>query len=581
MNNMPKEFLEKIENYNWNQYYELAWIIKKELDEKLENKVILNEYLAFQLYVSYDKLTNWWTYYWPYMTFRNEDWTYTESPWKEYITNNSIEYWKKRVKETKNLFLKFRYLDLIYDLEENVTWNKVDYKNIIDLIEIWIQAIKERVFTDLDWKDILKRLISIIISINKIDEYKEIIELTINYEKHISIDDKPWLWWFSFDYLVNNKKIKLDQKLEKSIIDDLENKLNNLSDIYLIKFCWERLTQYYKFNSDNNNLLRVLSRIKEVSYNIIKDSTDWLLVANYFQELINIYSLYQECKEIKDEKNIIVNDFQQKTKTTSINYKDIKTSFKVTDQEMDEYVNYFFKTEEWIIQRICVWFVISKKNSKKILDWLIEKYPLQFIINRKILDENWFPIHTIKWIEEDYDWNLYHQITQDLTVGSIFIDTVLLKFIKKYTVDNLIKELRENIIYKEEDEQLIKNILESYYKWNYLEFNFLVIPFIEKSFRSLNELVWYTVINFKDDKIEYKSLDYLIRSWIIKDIFKSRWDDFELYFRLILTMIEWWNLRNNLAHWIELNHFYDKNISNRLFHILLCFSLIRFVELKK
>ncbi len=569
--------IEKIERYNWNQYYDLAWIIKNKLDDKLKNKIILNEYLAFQLHVSYDKLSNWWTNYWPYVILRNDDWTFTESPWKGYITSETIKYWKKRAKETDNLFLKFRYLDLIYDLEENITWNKVDYKNIISLIKTWIEAIKEKVFTDLDWKDILKRLLSVIISINKVDEYRNIFQIIINYEKSITIDDKPWLWWFSFDYLINNKKIELDEKLEKIIIDDLESKLNKLNDIYLIKFCWEKLAKYY--NKDVDNLLRVLSRIKEVSYKIINDSKDWLLISNYFQELINIFTIYQKYQSIKYEKNIIINDYQKKNKETSINYKNIETSFKITDKEMKDYVDYFFKDNDSIIQRICIGFIINKKQSKELLDDLVKKYPFQYMISKKILDKNGFPVHIIWWIEEDYDWNLYQQITQDLHISSIFIEEVLKKFIKIYKINDLVKDFMQNSLYEEDDEKFIKKIFDNYYKWNYLEFNFMAIPFIEKSFRKLNEIMGITILNYKNGKIEYKSLDYLIKSWIIKNIFKSRWADFELYFRLILTMVEGWNLRNNLAHWIEINHFYSKDISNRLFHILLYFSLIRLVKI--
>lgn len=575
------EIIEIIDKYNWKHYYELAWIIKNELNDKLENKNILYEYLAFQLYADYNKLSNWGTYFWPYMTLNNDDWTITESPWKNYITLDTIDYWKKRIYETKNLFTKFRYLDLVYDLEYNITWKKPDYEIKINLINTWIESIKERVFTDLDWKYILKRLLNIITSIGKIEEYKGIISIIIEYEKLIEVYDKPWLWGFSFDYLIFNKKIKLDNKYENIIIHNLEDKLCKLNDIYLIKFCWDRLAKYYGFNNDNKNLLRVLLRIKEVNYNWIESNNDWLLVSNNFQELINLFSIYQKYIDIKKEKDIIINDFQRKIKDTSIDYQKIEFSTKIKDKELQDYVNYYFTESDIIIQKICVWFIISKKQSKKLLDWLIDKYPLQFSINKKILDKNWFPIHIIKSVDDDYNGNLYYQITQDLNIWTMFIDKVMDKFIEKYTVDDLLNEFMKNKLCNKEDEKLITNILDNYYKWNYLEFNFLVIPFIEKLFRKLNQVLGITIINYKDDKIEYKSLDYLIKSWVIKNIFKSRWEDFELYFRLVLTMVEGWNLRNNLAHGIELNYFYSKNISNRLFHILLCFSLITLFDINK
>lgn len=582
---MINKLIQELESYNWNKYYDLQTIINKYI-KKIQDKKqeipneILSEYLAFSLFPNESWLSSWGTHFWPFATFNNGDWTYTENPWKVYITEKVLNYWKERISKSNNLFIKFRYLDLLYDLNEMVIWETIDFSMKINFIETWILWIKWNIFSPLDWKFLLKRLLDISISLSQKEKIEELINIIIKYENKISEDDKPWLWGFSYDYLISNKKVKLSIENENQIINDLETKLNKFEDIYLSKFAWNRLAKYYKTKNDNTNLLRVLLKIKEVNYNFIKNNNDWLIVSNYFQELINLFTIYQEDKNIKIEKDKIINDFQQKIKNTNFDFKEVSTSFQITDKEMNNYINSFFKDENKTISKICIWFVINKNRTKELLDDLVKKHPLLYMINKQTIDKNWFVVNNIGSINDDYDANLYNQITQDLHIGSIFIDKVLLKFIEKYKVKDLIKEFRKETIFKKEDEKLLKIILNKYYKWKYLEFNALVIPFIEKSFRTLNEVIWYTIINYKDNKIEYVSLDRLIWNWLIKNIFRIRWDDFELYFRLILTMVEWWNLRNNFAHWIEFEFFYDKKVSDRLFHILLCFTLIKITPIK-
>lgn len=47
------------------------------------------------------------------------------------------------------------------------------------------------------------------------------------------------------------------------------------------------------------------------------------------------------------------------------------------------------------------------------------------------------------------------------------------------------------------------------------------------------------------------------------------------YFRLVLTEKLGMNLRNNFAHGLEKSTFFSREASDRLFHILLCLSLVK------
>jgi hypothetical protein len=82
----------------------------------------------------------------------------------------------------------------------------------------------------------------------------------MNYEKEIGIVNPLGLWGFSFDLLLFNKNIKIDEAEIQEIISELELKLNffkvqvisgNESQIWAIESAVNRLSRYYH----NNNVV--------------------------------------------------------------------------------------------------------------------------------------------------------------------------------------------------------------------------------------------------------------------------------------------------------------------------------------
>jgi len=74
---------------------------------------------------------------------------------------------------------------------------------------------------------------------------------------------------------------------------------------------------------------------------------------------------------------------------------------------------------------------------------------------------------------------------------------------------------------------------------------------------------------------KYRKLGEILSEKYINEVFKGLYDNMDFYFQLVLTNKLGLNLRNNLAHGISKNIFFTRNVSDRLFHILLCLSLIR------
>ena len=572
-----KEILNKINTYDWNSYCDLSELCKKYIDYDAEDKSIMYEYIAFTMSVNYKEHSDRGTHYWPFIVTKNGDWTFRESPSKSFITNETIEYWKKRVDECENVFIKFKYLDIIVDLKELITWNKAKYETIIDLIHTWIQCIEEQEIEPIKWIMILPRILNLIIWLNKQNDFKSFCQLVVDYENQHWEDSLPWLWWFSYDLLVDNRKIILDQEIEQDIIDSLEGRFERCNMFHFIEKSWLRLASYYKNKWNDKELLRVLLRIKTVYYNAIVDPKDWMRIMHVFQKLIEIFESFQEVKYIYDEKNVIINDYQEMSKKATIQFQKFRQEYTVSKEEVkarQELLQWYFEDDKYILPKICLNHVINIDISKQQLEEEIKDFSISNIFTEVSIDSNGIPINTVKTPKQ----KLYKHMSQDLRMKSILLGEVLKEFTDQKTSNEVLQTFIDHNLLEWNESTIFDWILSNYYEARYYDFNSMVIPFIEILLRRINYRNWITIIRYKKGDYEYLSLDYLITSWVIKRTFWERWEDFELYFQIVLTSKDWFNLRNKLAHGLNLEMFTRKDIADRLFHVLLCLSQIQFKE---
>ena len=532
------------------------------------------ERIIFSLYQNLWSETSWGISYWPLyrQTDKNGDLVW-EYPSKESITIEVIEYWKYRALHTKNLLIKFRYLDVIYDCAKNFTWKDIDFSLKKELIETWLKIIIERKVDGIHWKKLLTRLVDIVISLNQKEYLKQLEWIIIDYEQEIFELNSPWLWWFSYDLLIKNKKARknIDYINELKIISFLEEALNQADTFYLLENVCERLAEYYNIKNSEEDILWVLWKMKNLFYENVKNNGRNLLLSWDFDKIMNFYKKYQHYKSIKNVRDEIINFFQNQPEKIKDEMQTIKTPFSISDKEMEDYVACFFKNSEIkiLIGNIGAHFLPKKKEIQKQLQESIKNHPILYLCTSRYIDKNGFTVST--WNNENL--HLYKQALLNISVSNIFMEQVLEKFIQTTTLDSLMEEFRKESIYSNKELLLLEKILKKYYEKDYLSFSALAIPFIESSFRLLAGWMWKTIINYKDGQLEYLSLDSLLSSWILQEIFKERWEDMEFYLKTLLTKEEWWNLRNRFAH--GLDFFETRDISDRLFHVLLFFSMIK------
>lgn len=113
----------------------------------------------------------------------------------------------------------------------------------------------------------LNRALSLTLSINDSVRVNRTISVIIKFADDIAEDEKLGPWGFSFDILLNDKKMPISLHEEKTIIRNLESRLERLSRsneksrqvIFATESAALRLASYYRRKASAIDLQKVLS----------------------------------------------------------------------------------------------------------------------------------------------------------------------------------------------------------------------------------------------------------------------------------------------------------------------------------
>ena len=378
------------------------------------------EGIAFSFMPNYQHSeTGWGTYYGPMMVFRNEKGQPIETPSIRLVTSEILDYWKKRSEETNHPILKLRYADLIWDFSNTVVNKQPHYSVANTIIDSTLEIAKGsfcRHETDVKIK--LERALSVAISINDLNRIDLLRDTIIEYEDSIAQDDKPGLWGFSFELLVNNKKVALSAEVENKIIQNLEDRLERLSDIndkdhldpWAAEMAALNLATYYRSRNQNEDVRRVVLKLG-VAFEASSEDAAPLQNSAWLQHLHAIYldfGLSEEAKEL----GIKIKDIGPKVKDEMHTF---SYEFKITDQEMDNFINAIIVDDlETTLARIAKQFIPSKDYVENQLKDLSQAAPISFLFTQQVQDYQGRPIATIGPLEHDLIGNIVSQTSKNM-----------------------------------------------------------------------------------------------------------------------------------------------------------------------
>lgn len=578
-------YYESLKSFQWYDFCSTENIIKK-LKDNEKNKL------------KYERLAFWFMYkrdleniYAPFFEFIRDDWTILWSPDRSRVDSQCIDYWNERLKSCKSDFMKFRYSTLLLDFSIQVVWRNETIKkfgkdyfyNLTNqVVDSWIIILKEKkLYHNVYWKDYIEIMIRFwdIYAQNRL---LDIATACISFEEDIAEDDSPWLWWFSCRYLLLNENSNIEkyltEKQKNKIILDLNCRLKRLlktDNINWIEHCIEDLLQYYNKSWDTKKIQRLLLELKKAYNNKNMGNLHPMILESYNENLKRLYLMYD-----KDNKNVI----DSINRENGILWQNIldslkKYSFNVTisKKEYNNIINLYYDVKKKELKKwaFCIWMIPSREKSEQALDRLIKDFPLQYRAVVKKYDKSWVCIAKIDpSIDDAIKRQRISQYQHDISLN--FSLNEVCKLIKK---NNSNENLFKNWLLLECVEvEILENLRNLYINWNNLEFCCIAIPLIESSFRKMLQNVWWCIFMNKEWGIEYKNLHQIFDDELLTISIPRVFKDFIYYCRVILIEKHGFNLRNNLSHWIDLICFWDDTVANRIFHILICLSILEFIE---
>lgn len=557
--------------------------------EKLTDSEELAEFMAFQFMPDYhNKDTSWGTYYGPMMVMKNDRGQFVEFPGIKLIDDQMITYWRKRSNEARNPILAYRYADLVFDFEPRISEKSIDFQIAQKIIDRGIEICEKNLSDDLSSKQKMARCLALAVQINDKDRIKKLIETIIATEDKYAENDKPGLWGYAFHWLVLNKndKIILSESQKSKLLSDLEARLIRLStaqdpDAWRIEHAVSLLADYYATLKDKDNLERVLSVLESGFRKNKYANSDGLLVTNYLEKLIEIYSKYASFDFAKNARQRIVTELGNLGNRGKFATTEISTEVKVSNEEIKKFLDAIFGTDktdklEKIIAKIAVNFVLPKNQVETQLKNLAKDHPLMFLVGHVIMSEDGYPIVKFDSINDDYDKHLLENFSKNLHFQAFFFRMVMDRLRSDYTPEQVLEAVIVSPVFRADDKEYISKLLKSFWDKDYLVTSCLGIPLIEDTIRSLYRINNQSYIKTnKEGGYDVHNLDTLIGAGLIKASFQSMGENLEYYLKVLLTERAGWNLRNNFAHGINKKEFSNEDVAGRILHVLLCFSMIR------
>jgi hypothetical protein len=232
-------------------------------------------------------------------------------------------------------------------------------------------------------------------------------------------------------------------------------------------------------------------------------------------------------------------------------------------------------SEEEAILRLVVGYLPLRDGIKDQLSKIANDAVLLFLISREIYDRRGRVVASVGSLDDDLEGHIVLQMSENIAISRAFLDAVLSRFVERHCLgaSALTQHIRRASVFLSERASIIERGLEAYLNGDHLTAAHVLIPQIENAIRELVELQGAAVLKpGRGGGFQLKTLDELLRDPIVKS---ALGDDLALYLRVLLTDQRGWNLRNDVCHGLLPAEAFQKPLTDRLLHALLCLSLIR------
>ncbi len=527
------------------------------------------EILAFRLVLSArDSESIWGTRFSPQSVWIGGEGNRVGNPRLEEIDNEAIEYWLMRSEQTCHPLLRSRYLALTWDLSYAITGVNPHYMIGRNCCLATFEVADEKLHKHpVSTINLLEYALSIALRLNADDLIAKSVKTIIDFENCVADDTKPGLWGFAYDLLIENRSVKLNLDIEEHIIRELEERLQRLEggDIWACEKAAERLARYYQAKGrldDRDREILVLGRAVEIH----AENSNAMIAHSALEHMYRIYRQHG----LMQEANRTAIGLQALGPKLRANMVPIEHTGKIDNAQLQKFINTLVtESLHQTMENIALHFVPQRSQVRDQVLEISKTTPVLALIRKTIVDHRGRTIAIVGSVDDDIDGNIVRQMSQNMTISSIFLARVLDNAILKLglNADTTVQYLLDSPIYPTGQDSILATGLRSYFKSEFLTAIHVLVPYIESAVRNLFELCGgATYKPARDGGFMLRTLDEVLRTPIIENVFA---DDISLYLRVTLTDRRGWNIRNNVCHGLFPDESFSKSVCDRLIHVLL------------
>jgi len=575
---LKKQLENTLDNFRFNRYELLLKIseLYKKKDKTEEANYAQYESAAFSLIVDMPNIT-FPGHFQPLIVYSDG----STIPSVDYFSKTVLDYLESRAISTKNPILSARFSDVVWDFRKgDVKIAKIAIDRYIECIGIY----KKNLWAQ-EYASSISRAIQLASMIND-SEY--LLKLKVFSFKQLSALEKEedYRYCIEIGEALANSKIQLDKNEEKDIIT-----------------IFQKGIQYYTNNHEKNS--KKLGPVDGPNDHLSNMLNNTLLSLHFKKKIkINVNDIKKKIAEsyekrgdeffnaknfigslmhyTKSEKIYVEIGLPEKSKEVRIkilnaglkNYKNLNEISVETNIEKEKFDLYFKHLigknikESLKLLSTAPHFIPITKDIEKLTDKLQDKFPLQAIIPKVLVDEK----GSVQIVSEDEDIkneSVVCNMILDIKIGNIFLHQMFEELKKSQGLNpSVLTQHFHEWGYCTEDNIKILNLgFEHYFKGDFVSAIHLLIFQFEDLLRNLLRAAGVSIITPE----KFSLLDTLIKNEKLESVGGK---DLIEYYEVSLTRHNGLNLRNNIAHGLlpvkEMNDF----TVERIIHLLL--TLTRF-----
>lgn len=484
------------------------------------------------------------------------------------FTDNQLNYYKKRTDETSNPIHRARYNDIVWELRKEHVFARKAIDAYLDCVDIyykndWQNEIADSLVRAAELSIILndtkavkivkEQLLYWIQTLAKAGKFRyciELIDVLIVMKKFMSTGDLKFAVDISTSAVAFYGKVKDGYNLERAFLEL----------IVRLMICLKKPEEAFK------------ARV-QIAESFVREG-DWKLI-NYPSGDLVAVSFYEQAAfafrklGLTNEVEKLLKRVKEHSIKAESSFKEIRVAVTIPQDPVENYIQSFNPLDlSAALEKISLedFFIPDVKNIRSELEQQKGK-SLAFVIPRVSI-RNSNSVLKSRTEDEIFEDLLIERIVMEYKLKTSILGNILdnLKKTKNLDHKNMLPFLLSSNVYKSISQEIVEVGLERYFKDDFVSSLHILIPQLERVFRSMLQKLDLPTTTIEGDTIEEKTLGSVLRETKIKEFLGEN-----IYFYVSAFLVDKRgdNLRNDVMHGLATKNTFVKNTADTLLHILI------------